>query len=63
MNFREKKIFKYFQMALPKKKLNASFVMKDYRTVPLFNRDRAGGGAGGGFSPPPPLFWLLMLEH
>ena len=38
MNFREKKIFKYVQMALPKKKnLNASFVMKYYRTVPLFN--------------------------
>ena len=34
MNFREKKIFKYAQMALPKKKnFNASFVMKYYRTV------------------------------
>ena len=39
MNVREKKILKYVQMALPKKKknLNASFVMKYYNTVPLFN--------------------------
>ena len=33
MTFRDEKIFKYVQMALPKKNLNASFVMKYYRTV------------------------------
>ena len=37
MNFREKKTLKYVQMALSKKSLNASFVTKYYRTVPLFN--------------------------
>ena len=40
MNFRERKIFKYVQMALPKKKFQCFFCdeILPYRTVPLFNQ-------------------------